>query len=125
MNSFDLHQYLKQKTSPRDIKKLIAQRIDKIAKKFQNKSNNTIRVEINDVGKKQIVTANQFVNLLNDYINGDISKFELHFILNAIEQSEDLIVENPDAIRILYHISSPLMKYPLSLNYIKSIIYRP
>ena len=124
MNSADLSLYLRRKKSTADTKTLIYQRISKITQILQDKKSD-VPIEISDTGKHEVVTANQFINLLNDYLNGDINKFELYFIIHAIETSEDLIVENPDAIKILYQLASPLMKHPLSLNYIKSVIYKP
>ncbi|MBD65112.1 MAG: hypothetical protein CME62_07895 [Halobacteriovoraceae bacterium] len=124
MNSLDLSLYLRNKKSAHSLKKLIYQRLKHVIQKLEHPEQSW-DMEIIDTGSKRPVTSYQFIHLLNDYINGDISKFELHFILNAIEVSEDLIVTNQEAIKILYFIASPLMEEPMSIHYIKSVIYRP
>jgi len=48
----------------------------------------------------------------------------LYYILTAIEESRDLIVENPGALEILYQVAMNSSN-PIGINYIKSMIYRP
>lgn len=118
MKSKELSLYLKGKLTPKQIRSSIYRSMQQDEEKYPNWL-------VTDSDIKVTVTALQFLNLLNDFLNGKINRFELFYILNAIEQSRDLIVENPAAIEILYQLAANSHKYPLGIAYIKSMIYRP
>ena len=121
MDSAQLIDYLKRKTSPEKIRELILKRVATL--KQENPENQEI--SLIDLGVQKPISATLLVNLLDDYLQGQITRFELYFIVHAMELSQDLTIANPQALDILYQLADPDMPHPLSIAYIKSVIYKP
>lgn len=120
MKSKELSLYLQGKLKPHEIRDKIYQSI-----KYY-RENSVTHGQFYELEPPLVrVTGVQLMNLLNDYINGIISKYEFFYILTHIDQNKDILVDNPAAIELLFQLVSGKNKFPLGIAYIKSMIYRP
>lgn len=120
MKSKVLSLYLQGKLSTDEIRRKIHKSLKSMIEKNQSCVLN------HDLDKPKIrVSSVQLMNLLNEYINGTISKYEFFYLLTQIHQNQDIQVDNPAAIELLFQIVTSKNKYPIGIAYIKSMIYRP
>jgi len=119
-SSSDLHKYLVGEMHPADLKVRIGDRVSEF-KKALSKIGASAPIQIETEGELFIVGKDQLLRLCDEYLQGNLTEFEIYYLASALELSADFIFASKIVEESVFLLANPDINGALTSDHAQEI----